>query len=211
VKEKMIYGVSFLLVFALVSGTLVFLNNIYNNIFKFDFSPIKIIVAHQDKNLQQNPAADSLKKDSLNTRIDSLATKKDSTLLTEEKADSTKKINKKENGTKPKSDEAKKGAGKNNQGQPVQTAIAAQNVPTPPIVQPISTMTKSRRDSTYNKWVKETVKLYESMDSRKAAKVIQGYSDNIARDILFKMKKKKAAEILAELKPEVVTRIISVN
>ena len=47
------------------------------------------------------------------------------------------------------------------------------------------------------------------MDTRKAAKIIQGYSDNIVRDLLLTMKKKKAAEILAEFKPETATRIIS--
>jgi len=80
-----------------------------------------------------------------------------------------------------------------------------------PMVPKTNMRTVVNRDSIYKSWVAETVKLYEVMDSKKAAKVILGYSDNIARDIILKMKKKKAAEILAELKPEVVTRIISVN
>jgi len=69
---------------------------------------------------------------------------------------------------------------------------------------------KAKQDSSYVEWIKNTVKLYESMETQKAAKIILGYSDNIARDILLKMKKKKAAEILAEFKPEIATRIISV-
>jgi flagellar motility protein MotE (MotC chaperone) len=69
----------------------------------------------------------------------------------------------------------------------------------------------AQKDSVYQIWVRKTVKLYESMDSRKAAKIILGYSDNIARDLLLTMKKKKAADIIAEFKPEVATRIISAN
>ncbi|MGK9477054.1 MotE family protein [Melioribacter sp. OK-6-Me] len=63
----------------------------------------------------------------------------------------------------------------------------------------------------YKEWIKNTVKLYEAMDTKKAAKIIENYSDNIARDIIFSMKKKKAAEIIAELKPEIANRIISLQ
>ena len=56
-------------------------------------------------------------------------------------------------------------------------------------------------------WAKQTAKLYESMDPRKAAKIISSYSDNESREILFRMNKKKAAKILAELNPETAKRI----
>ena len=56
-------------------------------------------------------------------------------------------------------------------------------------------------------WAKQTAKLYESMDPRKAAKIIASYSDNESREILFRMNKKKAAKILAELNPETAKRI----
>jgi flagellar motility protein MotE (MotC chaperone) len=49
------------------------------------------------------------------------------------------------------------------------------------------------------------------MDTKKAAKIIEGYTDNIAREILFSMKKKKAAEIISELKPEAATRIMNLQ
>jgi len=71
--------------------------------------------------------------------------------------------------------------------------------------------TQIKKDSTYNSWMKNSIKLYESMDTKKAAKIIQGYSDNIAREILFSMKKKKAAEIISELKPEAATRIMNLQ
>lgn len=62
-------------------------------------------------------------------------------------------------------------------------------------------------DSAYISWKKQTAALYELMEPKKAAKIIQNFSDNIARDILYTMKKKKAAEILAQLNPETANRI----
>lgn len=69
---------------------------------------------------------------------------------------------------------------------------------------------KSESDEEYQKWIKDTSKFYESMESAKAAKIILKYSDNIAKDILYSMKKKKAAEILAEINPEIAQRITRV-
>jgi len=71
--------------------------------------------------------------------------------------------------------------------------------------------TIQRRDSTYKSWLKKTVALYEAMDSKKVAKIILTYSDNIAKDIVYAMKKKKAAEILSQLTPETVNRITRVK
>ena len=70
---------------------------------------------------------------------------------------------------------------------------------------------KAKAEAEYNDWVKNTAGLYDLMDSKKAAKIIQKLSDNEARDILYAMKKKKAAEILAELSPEVATRFTRKN
>jgi len=69
---------------------------------------------------------------------------------------------------------------------------------------------KSESNEEYKKWIAETSKFYESMESAKAAKIILKYSDNIAKDILYSMKKKKAAEILAEINPEIAKRITRV-
>lgn len=63
-----------------------------------------------------------------------------------------------------------------------------------------------KRDSAYFAWKKQTASLYEMMEPKKAAKIIQNFSDNVARDILYSMKKKKAAEILAQLNPETANR-----
>ena len=63
-------------------------------------------------------------------------------------------------------------------------------------------------DSLYREWTKKTAKLYEIMDPAKAAKIIQGYSDNVARDLIYSMKKNKASEILAAFSPENANRIM---
>lgn len=58
---------------------------------------------------------------------------------------------------------------------------------------------KERQDSTYKSWLKSTVKLFNAMDPKKAAQILTHYSDNVARDIIYTMKKKNAAEILSDL------------
>ena len=49
------------------------------------------------------------------------------------------------------------------------------------------------------------------MDSKKAAKLIQNYSDNVSRDIIYTMKKKKAAEVLNAMNVETASKILSVK
>ncbi len=196
-KEKIVYGLIFTLLFAIVSAGMIYFNSKYKNIFAFDFSP-RINKEQLNKDLAKADTlkTNTLKTDSLKTnslKVDSLKTEKD-TLKTNEL--------------------------KNNEKIVASTELKNKNIPQVtntvlttevPFRLPASDKTKTKKDSIYKEWVKQTVKIYESMDSKKAAKVIINYSDNIARDILLKMKKKKAAEILAELKPEVVSRIISVN
>ena len=65
----------------------------------------------------------------------------------------------------------------------------------------------SNNEAKYKEWISATVKLYESMDSKKAAKIITNYSDNVARDIIYAMKKKKAAEILSNLNSEQIVKL----
>jgi len=199
-KEKVVYIVSFLLAFIIVTGLIIYLNSTFKNIFTFDFSSAETRV---DEIIQrENPVAASTlpAADTTNQNIALQDTVKpvqdtthiNSTSITLSDTNAVRKI------TKKISEEIKPLDTKQavSQEDPAKKAITAKSI--------------ARKDSTYNAWVKTTVKLYESMETRKAAKIILGYSDNIARDILMNMKKKKAAEILAEFKPEIATRIISV-
>ncbi|MEW6701360.1 MAG: hypothetical protein AB1298_01455 [Bacteroidota bacterium] len=199
-KEKIIYIVSFLFAFVLVTGLLIYLNSSYKNIFTFDFTPASQTNIAENKTTQQIqtptkqkdttalPAAtlpDSMNHNLHTAKIDSASLSvKDSIALNKP----GKKI----------AEEKKE--------EPLNTSVV-QNAPIKP---ELFEKNAAKRDSVYKLWVKSTVKLYESMDAKKAAKIILGYSDNIARDILLTMKKKRAADILAEFKPEVAARIISV-
>lgn len=203
-KDKIVYILIFVIVFGAVTGGIVYFNSIYNNIFWFDFSPVKTQLGVKDKKNNE----DRNIQDSLKAKENELA-EKDSSQVIAAKIDTSKANETSKDITKTTSETK-------NDNIPVKKNVSAIPVTFSPTQIPLQTATvenlsKAKKDSMYNSWIKETVKLYESMDSRKAAKVIQGYSDNIARDIILKMKKKKAAEILAEIKPEVVTRIISVN
>lgn len=64
-----------------------------------------------------------------------------------------------------------------------------------------------REQKKYQAWLKATSGLYESMEPNRAAKIIIKYSDNIAKDLIYNMKKKQAAEILVALDPKVASRI----
>lgn len=198
-KDKIVYIIVFAFVFIIVTASIIYLNSIFNNIFAFDFRPANTVVAPADS--LKNAALLAQKKDStsaLNLPSDSLKQQQpvtkniDTTSITLKDTVALKTLSKKI--------KEKRVAQQNEQPK---TNIPADNQPVGKI--------DPNKDSTYREWIKNTAKLYTSMDSKKAAKIIQGYSDNIARDILFTMKKKKAAEILGEFKPELATRIISVQ
>ncbi len=59
----------------------------------------------------------------------------------------------------------------------------------------------------YQDWLKNTIKLYEAMESNKAAQFIKTIPEQEARDLIYSMKKKKAAEILSHLNIETVQRL----
>jgi len=199
VKEKIIYVLSFLMAFVLVTGLLIFLNSTYKNIFAFDFSsPGQTVSKTKEQSqkdstkVEQNvPETEGVTlQNTAEPKIDSALAKKDE--------------------VKVKDSVAVPPVSENN--------LAEEKKPDPKVLQAGPSEAEkiaktkneiAKRDSLHNEWVKNTAKLYESMDTQKAAKIILGYSDNIARDLLLMMKKKKAAEILAEFKPETATRIIS--
>ncbi len=68
---------------------------------------------------------------------------------------------------------------------------------------------ETRKDSAYLAWLKSTRKLYETMSSSQAAKLLASISDNEARDLLYSMNKKKAAEILSNLSTEKIKKLTS--
>lgn len=196
-KEKIVYIVSFLLAFVIVTGLIIYLNSTFKNIFVLDFSTESAAVTETKKPDEQGKVPPNDSTFQKTAQPDTAKAIQDSTQIKTAMAvqqDTTSSIaveNKKTEEIKPESS-----SGLLNQADPAKKVLAEKN--------------KARQDSAYADWIKNTVKLYETMETQKAAKIILGYSDNIARDILLKMKKKKAAEIIAEFKPEIATRIISV-
>ncbi len=198
---KIIYGGTFLAVFLLVTGGLMYTNNVYKNIFAFDFSSVHqadSLTNNKDQNnsdkknsagLNEQPGTeskdqiiDSLKNLTQSGKTDTIiqTVVMDSSLI-----DSLSRLHKL-------------------LSEKTNTIVNKQpDVEIKPVVETHNT----KPDSNYAVWVKKTAGLYESMDSKKAAKIIQNYSDNVARDIIYLIKKKKAAEILSELSPDFATRI----
>jgi len=197
VKGKLILTAAFLAAFVITTIAIMYLNDTCDNIFAFDFTAPKTIKI-KPKTLEQAKAPPNLiekgiinklaapnedpKTDSVMVEIRNPPKgKEDLTAL----ADSIKKIKA----------EVKK-----------QQPVTTQNVSSEESVKEKVIVTKEYKD-----WTKKTAGLYEAMDSKRAAKIIQNYSDNVARDIIYAMKKKKAADILSQLNPEVVQRIIKVR
>lgn len=190
-KPGIIYGGVFLFAFVIVTGLLIYMNSTYENIFQFNFAPKSLVVA------------DSLKTDSLKTALNDSTAVKDSVLLSSmsgvEENDSLNqnpvenkeienleqnKHNEVVDQKNPKTDLT------SNQQQNNQTTT--QTLP---------------QGKEYTEWVTKVTSIYSAMEPKKAAKIIQTYSDNVARDILYNMNKKTAAKVVSELSPETANRI----
>ncbi len=200
-KAKIIYIVVFLAAFLLTTGGIVYLNSAYRDIFKFDFTPVQSI---PNKNKMIDTAKVSIAdiknylfNDFKQEVLDSIKTiippKTNDTVFTSAYRDSLLLDSLRSLQAALKSADKKITIDNNTSKVASSQVIVADE--------------KTKPDSIYNVWKIQTAKLYESMDPQKAAKIISSYSDNVARDIIYTMKQKKAAEILSELNPETANRI----
>lgn len=179
-------------IFLLVTGGIMYLDTIYQNIFKLNFTPV----------LQKEKKYELTVKENYSAFLDSL-----SNILRKEMIDSLKTLSFR------MQDSIKSGIDYSfaDSVKQMKTLIEA-NAKDDSLKRVVKEYSeKTKNDTVYVKWVKKTSVLYESMEPKKAAKIIQGYSDNIARDIIYNMKKKKAAEILANLTPEVANRVTRIR
>jgi len=188
--EKIASAIIIIITFIMVTVAIAFLNLKYNNIFAFDFTPAHEAI--QLKTGQQiSEIKESLRPEIEKSVFDSLKVIGfDSTAIMNTNARLTlleDSISVLQNTIAKLSRE--------------KSLLQATNV---------EIEKKSESNEEYKKWIIETSKFYESMESAKAAKIILKYSDNIAKDILYSMKKKKAAEILSEINPEIAKRITRV-
>lgn len=192
--NKIVYLIVFLIAFLFVTVSIILLNERYTNIFEFDFSVTDkkpVIVKKTKTDITQDLKTyitDELKGELLDSiyaiggkpRVDTVYAdvRKDPVF-----ADSIKKINTKI--------------------QIIEQELISKNTE----IQDLKALKKANRDSAYVKWKADMVKIYESMDSKAAARIIQNLEENLAKDILFSMKKKKAAEIIMKLNPETASRL----
>jgi flagellar motility protein MotE (MotC chaperone) len=192
VKEKII-GISvYMVAFVLVTVMLVFLNGQYRNIFQFDFShPIG------EELLNTGAKLESLSKFKKNVETVVRNEYKDSLKVI--KATTTFEANKSDSILLDSINVLKNTLARLEKQREVQQIEKVTNPDT------------TKHNVKYEQWLKNTTSLYEAMDASQAAKIITKYSDNVARDIIYSMKKKKAVQILASLKPDVVNRLIKVE
>ena len=192
-KALIVYVLAFAVAFAGTTGLVIFLNNSYENIFAFNFEPVKV----EEEPAEEYPVS-----------LDEY-TKKVISEIKGELFDTLSKLNE-----KVIIDTVYKEVVKDEKLiDSLQKIERAKNISERNFVQKekelesLKNSIKTEKDEHYRQWISSTVKLYESMDSKKAAKIITNYSDNVARNIIYSMKKKKAAEILSNLNSEQIVKL----
>lgn len=188
--EKIATAIIIIIAFIMVTVAIAYLNLKYNNVFAFDFTP-----AHQAVELRTEKQISEL-KESLRPEIEKSVF--DSLKVIGFDSTSIMNANNRLVLLEDSIEVLQDRIAKLSNEKLALEAIKVDNE------------RKSESNEEYKKWIAETSKFYESMESAKAAKIILKYSDNIAKDILYSMKKKKAAEILAEINPEIAKRITRV-
>lgn len=202
-KQGIIYGGTFLFAFVIVTGLLIYLNSSFENIFQFNFAPKSFL-----------QLSDSTRTDSLNVLpTEEPISESDSTILQDSillsslggvetfdsmNIDKTDSINVKKQIEIPN---IKKG----NEKVDLKNTKTDVSIDQPQIDKPITQNITQGKE--YTEWVQKVTSIYAAMEPKKAAKIIQTYSDNVARDILYNMNKKTAAKVVSELSPETANRI----
>ncbi len=184
-SSKISYILVFSIIFGFVTLAMAYLDSIYMNIFELDFRPAVVSTALSAS--ANNKKVGSIEQDSLNSYADSLLQSNNQKMISLQKTlqDSIKKLN------------------------DIITKLNEQNQINNNQIAELQKLKKDKLD--YEDWKKRTLQLYEIMDSKKVAKIIQNYSDDIARDLIFSMKKKKAAEVLAQYSPDVALKLMKEN
>ncbi len=198
-KAKIIYIVSFVAAFLLVTGGIIYLNSEYRNIFHFDFTPEIHKTNKTDKtkgkisnNVEVADLKNYFQNEFKHEIFDSLKV-----LFSSKKTDTVYAKNSKNKSLVDSLKHLEEALRKSDAALKKQDIAAADSV----------NKTKAKSDSAYNAWLKQTARLYQSMDPARAAKIIQSYSDNVARDIIYSMRQQQAAEILSQFSPETANRI----
>ncbi|AFH50241.1 Hypothetical protein IALB_2538 [Ignavibacterium album JCM 16511] len=208
-KTYILNTLPFVFAFIIVTGVIIYLNGQFNNIFQFDFTP---------RNQAHNKLNDSTlvnKKNEVALTDKKVESKNDSVVTPQLPADSIVSANLSEQKVIPETEiksDIKEISKKELEKQLEKKPNAELNNVEPKFVSTELNQSneskQQKQDSSYTNWLKKVSKLLEQMEPSKASKIIQNYSDNVARDIIYTMNKKSAAKIVSELSPEVAQRII---
>lgn len=195
-KDSIAYIASFVFAFILVTAAVFILNEKYTNMFRLDFSP----------RMGEAAMADTLRKAGakfgMQVNVDSISrAAQDSVTAAQANPDSAMATGQSTiAGTEHAADKSltAEELKKNNNKQIAESK--------PAVAKPAR-----MNDSSYIKWKRATLGIFETMDSKQIARLIIGYSDDVARDLIYSMKKKKAGEVLSLLTPEMFHRITRVQ
>lgn len=197
-KQGIIYGGTFLFVFVIVTGVIIYLNSSYENIFQFNFAPKSMV------QLSDSTKTDSLKVAESNGLPQDSTIVQDSILLSSvsgvESVDSLNHNKVNENTLTENLNDKRTDEVVDPKTQKTDLTTNQQQNITP-------TTQNTPQGKEYTEWITKVTSIYSAMEPKKAAKIIQTYSDNVARDILYNMNKKTAAKVVSELSPETANRI----
>jgi len=182
VKNTIIYAVIFFLAFVGTTAGVYLLNNNYVNMFEFDFRDPAVVEAALIKAAIADSIAFSM--------TDSLAVS-DSLLVVD-------------NNNEPKGQQIKEEL-KHTKGElsKVEQELSKKEKQ----IEQLTNQLEQKQNSEHEKWLKSTIKLYEAMETNIAGKLLSSLPDAEARELLYSIKKKKAAEILSSLDTETVKRL----
>lgn len=197
-KPGIIYGGVFLFTFVIVTGLLIYLNSSYENIFQFNFAPKSLVQLSDSTKTESEKIVEDpeLTEDTTSVQDTVLL----SSLGVVENTDSL-------NHNNPVEKVLKENQNLKNVNEVVDTKNIKSDLTS--IQQPniVSETQNTPKGKEYTDWIAKVTSIYSAMEPKKAAKIIQTYSDNVARDILYNMNKKTAAKVVSELSPETANRI----
>jgi len=190
----------FVAAFVVTTAALIFLNTQFMNIFKFNFTPVNHAVVADSTGIK-NDSTNVVKSDSAKA-LDSLkAIANDVSNFTDSPVAAPAKEEKKED-SKPeekKPEPQKTPAETKQQSAPVNTPANSASNQADKVNNDIKNAEIKKMDqAAYNDWKKKTAGIIEAMDATRASQILRMYADNIGKDLLYSMKKKKAAEILSK-------------
>lgn len=176
-KNTIVYTLTFVLAFVGTTAVIYYMNNYFANIFQFDFRDAATVEAISEKSIITPDSTNVIISDSLLLAENSVIEEKEKL---EQKLDVTKsELSKAEQELTQKDKK----------------------------IEQLKNQLEQEKAAEHEEWLKSTIKLYEAMETNKAAELLSKLPENEAREIIYSMKNKKAAEILSGLDTETVKRL----